>query len=142
MNDHLRLISIFHYVIGGLHCVCCSFPLIHFFVGLGLLTNVIPADTHDPNAEVTMKAMGGLFMVIGGIFVLGGWAFGLLTILSGRRIAQRRSRTFSLVMAGINCLSMPFGTVLGIFTIVLLTKPEAIAQYNLHQAGLMPPPPP
>jgi hypothetical protein len=136
MNDHLRLISIFHYVVGGLHCLCFSFPLLHFFIGLGLVTNVIPASTHDPNEAVAAKFMGAFFMVMGGVFVLAGWTLGILTMMSGKRISERRSRTFSIVMAGINCAFMPFGTILGIFTIVLLTKPEAIAQYE--RSGLTP----
>jgi len=30
---------------------------------------------------------------------------------------------FCVVMAGIACMFMPFGTVLGVFTLVVLTKP-------------------
>jgi hypothetical protein len=130
INDHLRLISIFHYVVGGLHCLCFSFPLIHFFIGLAL--TISPPEVKQ-GSEPFPTFLGPFFMVIGGTIVLLGWTLGGLTILSGKRIAQRRSRTFSIVMAAINCLSMPFGTILGIFTIILLTKPEAVAQYEAAQ---------
>ena len=51
-----------------------------------------------------------------------GWTTGILTILWGRGMARGRSRMFSIVTAGVNCLSVPFGTVLGVFTLVLLLR--------------------
>jgi hypothetical protein len=68
---------------------------------------------------------------MGSIFVLAAWTISICTILSGRRIAQRRWQTFSIVMAAINCMIMPFGTVLGIFTIIALTRPEVKAMYGM-----------
>jgi len=130
MNEHLRLLSVFHYVMGGLQMLICSFPLIHFFVGLGLL--VAPAKMGDAHGEdvIPLQIMGGFFMVIATIFIVLGWALGICTILSGRYIAQRRKRTFSIVLAAINCAHFPFGTALGVFTLVLLTKNEAKILYG------------
>jgi hypothetical protein len=54
---------------------------------------------------------------------------GILTIVSGRLISLRRRRTFSLVVAGINCASFPFGTVLGVFTFIVLARPSVRALY-------------
>ena len=33
-------------------------------------------------------------------------------------------------MAGVNCLSMPIGTTLGIFTFVVLLRPSVTALYD------------
>ena len=46
--------------------------------------------------------------------------------IRGRRLAPRH-RTFSRVVAGLNCLHIPLGTVLGIFTSIVLGR-ESVGQ--------------
>jgi len=83
-----------------------------------------------PGANEPTPAFVGLFFAIfGGLFVLFGWVLGFLTILSGRFIAQRKNRTFSIAMGAVNCTMVPFGTVIGVFDIVLLTNAEVIKEY-------------
>jgi hypothetical protein len=48
--------------------------------------------------------------------------FGILEILSGRFIKLRKRRTFSFIIAIINLLSIPYGTLLGIMTIIVLSR--------------------
>jgi hypothetical protein len=59
---------------------------------------------------------------MGSLFILGGWTLAILMIVAGRKLARRASRLFCLVVAGIECIFMPFGTILGIFTIIVLMK--------------------
>ena len=47
-----------------------------------------------------------------------------LIFLAGRFLAQRRHHTFCVTMAAVQCLFMPFGTILGVFTIVVLNRPS------------------
>ena len=47
------------------------------------------------------------------------------TFFAGWRLAQRRARPFCLWVAAVNCFFFPFGTALGIFTLVVLSRPEA-----------------
>jgi hypothetical protein len=49
-------------------------------------------------------------------------ASGLQIIAAGRKRSRRASRTFCLVGAGLECVLVPFGTVLGVFTIIMLMK--------------------
>jgi len=51
-----------------------------------------------------------------------GWTLAGFIVAAGRKLKRRMSRTFCLVVAGIECILMPFGTVLGVFTIVVLMK--------------------
>ena len=51
-----------------------------------------------------------------------GWSIAACIIAAGRFLAKRRHYMFCLVMAGIECLFMPFGTVLGVFTIIVLIR--------------------
>lgn len=133
MQENLRLLSIFHYVVGGLHALFSSFGLIHFCMGLFLILNpkVFAASNGEPPPP---EWIGLIFVVVGGGIVLAGWTLGFLTILSGRYIAQRRRRTFSVVMGCLNCALMPLGTVLGVFTIILLTRDDVRTSYGEPRA--------
>jgi hypothetical protein len=63
-------------------------------------------------------------------------ASGGLNLISGLCLRARKGRTFSLVVAGVNCLHLPLGTVLGIFTIVILSR-ESVRE--LYAPGGGPP---
>jgi hypothetical protein len=129
--EHLRLLTIFHYVVGGLTALFFSFGLIHFFIGLTLILNpgVFTDGAAGRAGNPPPAFFGYLFAGIGAFVVLFGWTVGGLTAYSGRCIKQRRKRLFSLVMAGFNCLIFPFGTALGVFTFIVLQRPSVAALY-------------
>lgn len=111
----LDLLSTFHYVLGGLAALFSFFPFIH--VGIGLM--MVFADF---NGEAPPPFFGWLFVGIGGLFILLGWTAAALMITAGKKLRRRVSRSFCLVVGAIECLVMPLGTILGVFTIVTLTK--------------------
>ncbi len=127
LSEQLRILSIFHYVVGGLHALIGSFGLIHFSLGLMFMMDpkFLPSSSGGPPFWI-----GLLFAAVGGSFVLFGWVLGFLTILSGRYIAARKKRAFSIVMGAINCAMVPVGTVLGVFDIILLSKEETKRLYG------------
>ena len=94
-----------------------------------------PQAWHTAPSEAPPQWFGLLFALVGGAIILFGWTLGILTILSGRFIARRIHRTFSIVMGAINCALFPFGTVLGVFDIILLTKDELKRQYEAEQGA-------
>src|SRR6476659_11508877 len=65
--------------------------------------------------------VGWLFIILGGGFFLVGQSLAICIIIAGRFLAQRKHYHFVFVVACCECLFMPFGTVLGVFTIVLLS---------------------
>jgi hypothetical protein len=119
-EQYLMLLSIFHYVVGGIVAVFACFPIIHLVAGIGIL---ISSFTHS--SQGAPPAFVGLFftLIAGGIIFFG-WAFAISIILAGRFISQRRNHMFCMVMAGIECMFSPFGTVLGVFTIITLIRPS------------------
>ena len=48
----------------------------------------------------------------------------VLVLIAGRFLGRRTHHLYCLVMAGIECCFMPFGTILGVFTIVVLLRPS------------------
>jgi disulfide bond formation protein DsbB len=49
---------------------------------------------------------------------------------AGRCLAQRRRYLLCMVVAGIACIFMPFGTALGVFTLVVLSRPAVKAAFE------------
>jgi hypothetical protein len=56
--------------------------------------------------------------------------FIFLNLLSGFCLWRRRDRRASLIVAGLNCLQIPFGTVLGVFTFIVLRRPAVKDLYR------------
>lgn len=128
LEEQLRLLSIFHYVVGGLHALLFSIGLIHCLAGLMMI--IQPETFQGSNQSAPPAFFAWAFFLFGGGFVLFGWTMGALTAVSGWCIAKRRNYTFCIVMGAVNCALFPFGTVLGVFDLILLTKSEAKQLYE------------
>jgi hypothetical protein len=118
--ENLKLLAIFHYVVGGIGFLFACIPLLH--VALGLFLIAAPSMSHRQAQDLPPAIIGYLFAGFAGMMVLLGWTMAVCTILSGRKIAQRKNRMFSVVVGAVLCMFMPFGTVLGIFTLIVLSK--------------------
>jgi len=120
-QQHLKVLSIFHYVVAGMAALFACIPILHLVVGLVLL---FAPSALGPNSSPPPMFIGAFFVGFASIFILTGWMFAVLVFLSGRFLSSRRHYTFCLVMAGVECVFMPFGTVLGVFTILVLIRPS------------------
>src|SRR6266496_1738205 len=126
-EENLRLLSIFHYVVAGIASLFGLFPL--FYVGMGalMLCDKFDASHPDPMA----RPFGWVMIFIGAFFFLACLAFVVCLVIAGRYLTRRRHYTFCLVAAALACMFMPFGTVLGAFTIVVLQK-DSVRQLFGH----------
>jgi hypothetical protein len=126
-TDHLRLLAIFHFVVAALSLVGLGFIFLHSFV----------MHTLVQNSEVWKNQKGGpppeefflifkWFYAFAGIMVV---SFGIANLISGLFIRRKINRTFSLVVAAFDCLCFPFGTVLGVFTLVVLLRESVQEAY-------------
>ena len=78
--------------------------------------------------------MEAMYWVMGGLIVIQM----VVTLLSGYFLWHRRHRVFSMAVAGFNCLNIPLGTVLGVFTLVVLLRESvehAYAEQQNHRAS-------
>lgn len=130
--EHLRLLSIFHYIVGGLILAAASFFLIYF--GLGLMMLLAPSSMAGP-APPPPPALGWIFTLLGGGAVFLGWAIGIGVMLAGRFLSRRTHYVYCLVLAGIVLLFQPFGTILGVFTLIVLLRPSV---KHLFETGELP----
>jgi hypothetical protein len=128
--EHLRLLSIFHYVVAGIGALFACFPCFH--LAFGLILAITPgAIEHGTrgNPEIS-QFIGAMMAGIAGVMILAGWTLALCVFLSARFLAVQRNYTFCLVIACILCIMVPFGTVLGVFTIIVLMRPSVKSLFN------------
>ena len=124
--EHLRLLSIFHYVVAGLAAMFSLLPMIHLALGVAMISGHFDA----PGKDSPPAALGWLFVVLASTVILCGLTFAACLALAGRFLDQRRRYLFCLVVAGFACMFAPFGTVLGVFTIVVLVRPSVKAAFS------------
>ena len=113
---HLDLLAIFHYVVGGLTALFSCFFLLHVAMGIAMLSGAFDGEDAPP------KFFGWFFILFPSTFIIAGWTLAGFIIAAGRKLRRRVSRTFCLVVAGLECMLMPYGTVLGVLTILVLSK--------------------
>jgi len=130
-EQYLQLLSIFHYVIGGIAGLFASIPLIHLTIGIFFL---IVGSSSATDETVVFLPIGIIFILIASVIILFGWSFAICMIMAGRSLARRRRYTFCLIMAGISCLFVPLGTILGVFTIITLNKPSVKQIFGVEQS--------
>jgi hypothetical protein len=139
MNDdeqYLRWLSVGHYVAAVLAALVACIPIIHLTVGIVLLLN---PPGGDPDAWIP----GLVLALVGGALVLAGWSLAAAIFMAGRSIAARKRFGFCVGVAALACAFAPFGTVLGVLSLVVLLRPSVRALSEQAKAGVaLPPAPP
>lgn len=126
-SEHLRLLAIFHYIVGGISLLFSTLPLMHIALGAMLLSGSFPQPAGG--APPMPKEFGWIFIGAGICFMVFGYAISIAMLVAGYKLQNRRSYTFCFAIACVECIFMPLGTILGVFTIVVLNKPDAKAQF-------------
>jgi hypothetical protein len=120
--EHLRLLHIAFYVMSGLAAFMSLFALIYIAIGGVVVAGVISQIPNTPNSVAPI--VGWIVFGIGICFLFAGFTLTFLTFLAGRSLQERRRRTFCLIMAGLCCLQIPWGTVVGVCAINVLNRPS------------------
>ena len=145
-RERLRLLSIAYRISGILGAVFVSFLLIHLCMFTAM--SFIPGSAFQPTGNqhpitqngqqsIQAKTNAGppaiIFRIVAGVIgvvILCGWTLGGLTFYAGYCIAKRQNRTFVFVMAGVNCIWIPYGLLLGIATFLALGSEDAKLEYG------------
>ena len=117
-EEHLRLLAIFHFVVAGMVFLVSLIPVIHLLVFVAIVS-----ETFEPSdGNKFPRLFSWFFILFSGGWIVFGSTFAVSLVIAGRALQARRRYTFCLVMACISCMFMPFGTVLGVFTIIVLVR--------------------
>lgn len=120
--EQLRLLSLGHYVVAGLQALFGLFPIFHLAMGIWMLRSPEVTKAKDGPPAVLFATF---FIIFALAWILTSWALAALLVIAGRSLAQRKRRMFCLVVATVAAMMcMPFGTILGVFTIIVLLRPS------------------
>jgi len=128
-TEQLNLLAIFHYVVAGLAALFSFFPLIYAAVG-AIFIFAEQHGTAKPDEELPPEFLGWIFAVAGSLLFVIGVVLAICILLAGRSLALRKRYSFALVIACVECLFVPFGTILGVFSIVTLSREPVRALFS------------
>lgn len=152
-RDRLRWLSIAAYVRGGLMALFSCFFLIYVCL-FGVMASLPESAWGNKNRPPTPgasslataaatpapmtndappRAFFGVMAAFFGGLTLVFWTFAGLTAYAGRCITLRKHRVFVVVIAAVNCLFLPYGTLFGVATILVLSSPAAKAEFAAAQ---------
>jgi hypothetical protein len=114
------------------HLLGILFVFIHFMVMRTVFTHpqFLPP-THQPAPAISPAEIMGIFQWFYIAAALWMIASLVLNLLSGLYLRAGKHRTFSIVVAALNCIHMPLGTVLGVFTLIVLLRDSMRERYLL-----------
>lgn len=128
-QEHLQLLSVFHYVVAGLLGLFSLIPVVHLVIGIAMISGTL-GNGDAPGAA----AMGWLFAVFAAAWILIGLSTAVCIGVAGRFLAQRRHYNFCFVMECVSCMFMPFGTVLGVLGLIVLLRPTVKELFGVSTA--------
>ena len=100
-NGHLKVLVICTYIWGGLAALASLIPLIHVGIGIAIITGALNGNSDSPPPPF----LGWMFVGFGSGAIVLGELLAALNLYSAYKMSRRQGRVFSIVIAGINCLS-------------------------------------
>ena len=114
-ESSLRTLSILHYIYGAMVSLAAGIGVLYMGLGIFMATSGTAAESAA--AGTAIAAVGAVIVVLVG-------ASAALHLYAGYCLGKRKHHTLCLVAACMSLLAVPLGTVLGIFTLIVLTKPH------------------
>jgi hypothetical protein len=124
--EHLKILSICYYVLGGFSALFALIPVLHLIMGIA----IVAGGFDGPPGNAPPEWFGWIFIIVAATVILFCEALAISTILTGRFLARRRRYIFCFVVACLNCIHFPFGTALGVFTLLVLTRSSVKAIFG------------
>ena len=122
-DEHLRLLRIGYFISAAQTAIVIPLGLV--YAAMGFLTAHLPGGSGAPPPAF----MSWFFGIFGGALAALGTVAAALKLLTAIRLKERRSHTLCMVTAALSCLEIPYGTALGIMTLVVLNRPSVQQQF-------------
>jgi hypothetical protein len=131
-EEHLRLLSLGYMVSASIGAFFAFIGLIYVLFGIVMSIAIAHAPA-SAKASAPPPALLGWFLAgFGMVFVLGGVGVGFLRFWAARCVKKRKSRTFCMVIAAIGCLEFPYGTALGVLSLIVLGRESVKRQFTAN----------
>jgi hypothetical protein len=134
-EEHLKLLSLGYMISAAFTAVFSLFGLMYAVIGVGISAAIQHAPGLAANGIERPPAFIG--WIFGGIGLV---LFLVAIVLAGAKlwaalcIKKRQSRTFCMVIAAISCLEVPYGTVLGALSFIVLGRDSVVRLFNAGAA--------
>jgi hypothetical protein len=122
----LRTLAFFHYTLAGLNVVPVAIMLIQYLANVQHSRVNVAAEPGGASPYSWIASFIVLMFVGVAFFNL---AYSVALFLAGRFLGLRRHYLYCQVIAGVSCMLLPCGTILGIFTFVVLARPAIRARF-------------
>jgi hypothetical protein len=140
-RQHLSVLSVLHYVHAGLLVFGSCGTL--FLLGIGVFFLVAPPvvppprpnQPPGPDPSAMFAMIGSMYTAMGAIGTAIIWLEAAASIAAARCLSGYRRWLLCNIAAGVCCFHMPIGTVLGIFTILVLQRPTVKLMFEAVERG-------
>jgi len=125
----LDMLSVLHYVWSAL-LGCGTLGVVGYFVLMGGLFGFTATSSGGDAAGAAVAA--GVTIALGVVMGLVMGALFLLHFLAASGLRQRKRRVLIYVASALMCTSVPLGTLLGVFTFIVLGRPSVKALFDAN----------
>jgi hypothetical protein len=133
-SDHLQILSILYYVMAGFAALGGCVPFVYFGIGAILIGGAAAAEG-EPEGRAGLAMFGGVIIVFATVIAVLIWGHAICLFLTGKYLSQSRHHLFCFLNACLLCLNAPFGTALGIFTIIVLSRQSVKQRFEAVKQG-------
>jgi len=117
-DEQLRYLTMAAYAYAALSVLGVCWFLLVFGIGFISFSQIPPSDNVP---RFPMFLFGGMAAVA----VLMSLTFTVLNFVFARFLQTRKNHTACLVLSGVSCMSVPFGTAVGVWGLIVLNRPGA-----------------
>lgn len=126
-ESDLNLLSVLHYVWSGL-LGCSAFGIVGYFIMIAAFVAQAPTGPHgNPHDQQMAAGVMGVMGIVMGVFMI---PLFVLHLLAAAGLKKRKRYMLAFVMSCFACLSVPLGTGLGVWTIMVLQRPSVKALFG------------
>lgn len=104
-------------IYAAINALIYCFPLIHLTIGIMMVTGNFAS-----HGDENLLFLGVFFIFIALVIILFGWGLSIVNLFVAKYLKEQRNYTFCFVVSCVNCAFFPFGTIAGVFGLVLLLQ--------------------
>jgi uncharacterized membrane protein len=137
----LRLLSIGYYIQGGIAAFYTLLMLGYSAFASAVFAGILKSAGESSQQEIPPALVSIISLLLA--IVLGlACAYTACLFLAGYWLRHSRNMLYLQILAALNCIAVPYGTVLGIFTFMVLQRPTAKQIFRNTAAPPLAPTPP
>lgn len=134
-RDHLRILALMHALFAGLGLLGLAFLGAHYAMMRTMMRPEFMQHGGQPPPPGFFSVFLWFYALFGALMLAGM----ILNLLAARWLKARRRRTFCIVVAALDTLQVPFGTALGVFSILVLMRESVRQAFDAPPGAPVPP---